>query len=86
VFVGTALNIGLSVLTQLMREKNRRDRLIQTVANHPDVVVGFEDDVWWRRAAQPQRHTWRAAQPVRLVDKSVPATDPEGTAVACDGL
>jgi hypothetical protein len=31
-------------------------------------------------------HTWSDDQPVRLVEKSVPATDPEGKAVACYGL
>jgi hypothetical protein len=69
-----------------MRAKNRRDRLIRMAANHPDLVLGFEDEVWWSRAAQPHLHAWSDDQSVRLRDKTVPAKDPEGKAVACYGL
>ena len=31
-------------------------------------------------------HAWSDEQPLRLVEKTVPATDPEGKAVACYGL
>ena len=55
-------------------------------ANHPDLVLGFEDDVWWSREAQPQMHAWSDDKPVRLVEKTVPAKDPEGKAVAGYGL
>jgi DDE superfamily endonuclease len=56
------------------------------VMPHPDLVLGFEDAVWWSREAQPQLHAWRDDQPVRLVEKTVPAKDPERNAIACDGL
>jgi hypothetical protein len=55
-------------------------------ANHPDLALGFEDAVGWSRDAQPQMPAWRADQPLRWVEKAVPAKDPEGTAVACYGL
>ena len=55
-------------------------------ANHQDMALGFEDDVWWSREAQPHRHAWSDGKPVRLVEKTVPAKDPEGKAMACDGL
>jgi hypothetical protein len=55
-------------------------------AKHPDLVLGCADDVWWSRAAQPALHAWSADTPVRLVEKTVPAKDPGGKAVACDGL
>jgi DDE superfamily endonuclease len=54
--------------------------------HHPDLVLGFADDVGWSREAQPQRHAWSDDQPVRLVEKTVPAKDPESKASACDGL
>jgi hypothetical protein len=54
--------------------------------NHLDRALGFEDDVWWSREAQPQMHAWSADKPVRLMEKAVPAKDPEDKAVACDGL
>ena len=41
--------------------------------------------MWWSREAQPQRHAWSDDPPVRLVEQTVPAKDPAGTALACDG-
>lgn len=55
-------------------------------ANHQDMALGFEDDVWWSREAQPHRQAWSDGKPLRLVEKTVPAKDPEGNAMACDGL
>jgi DDE superfamily endonuclease len=69
-----------------MRGKNRRDRLIHMAANHPDRALGFEDDVWWRREAQPPRHAWSDDTPLRVAETTGPAKDPAGKAVACDGL
>jgi DDE superfamily endonuclease len=54
--------------------------------NHPDIALGFEDEVWWSREAQPQMHAWSADKPVRLVEKAVPAKEPKGKAVACYGF
>jgi DDE superfamily endonuclease len=54
--------------------------------NHPDIALGFEDEAWWSREAQPQMPAWSADTPVRLVEKAVPAKAPEGQAVACYGL
>jgi hypothetical protein len=34
---------------------------------HPDWVVGFQDEVWWSRLAQPNLHTWTEAKPLRQV-------------------
>jgi hypothetical protein len=53
---------------------------------HPDIALGFEDEVWWSREAQPQMHAWGADKPVHLVEKTVPAKAPEGKAIACYGL
>ena len=35
-----------------------RDRLIGLAARHPDWVVGYVDEVWWSRLAQPAMHAW----------------------------
>ena len=41
--------------------------MIRLAASDPDWVLGFEDEVWWSRLAQPALHTWAAPdQPVRL--------------------
>jgi hypothetical protein len=38
------------------RKKAARDRLIRLSAQHPEWVLGFEDEVWWSRVAQPLLH------------------------------
>jgi len=48
--------------------------------------VGFEDETWWSRMAQPALHTWTANDPLRLVTQSVAKTDPDPKALACYGL
>jgi transposase len=55
-------------------------------ANQQDRARGFADDVWWSREAPPHMQAWSDGEPVRLVEKTVPAQDPEGKAMACDGL
>ena len=47
-------------------------------AKHPDLVLGFEDDVWWGREAQPHMQAWSDDKPVRLVEQTVPAQDSRG--------
>lgn len=62
-----------------------RDRLIRLATTHPDWAVGFADEVWWSRVAQPAVRTWTATgQPLRLVEQTVARTEPK--AVACYGL
>jgi transposase len=54
---------------------------------HPTWALGFEDEVWWSREAQPHLHAWsEAGQPLRLVEQSVAKTDPGPKALACYGL
>ena len=55
-------------------------------ATHPDLVLGFEDDVRWSRAAPPHRPAWSDDTPLRLVEKAGPAKAPEGKAVAGYGV
>lgn len=54
---------------------------------HPTWGLGFGDEVWWSRLAQPAIHTWALhEQAVRLVEKARPKADPEPQALACYGL
>ena len=53
---------------------------------HPDWVLGFQDEVWWSRYAQPQLQTWTDAQPLHLLQNEPDRHDPEPKAVACYGL
>jgi transposase len=57
------------------------------VAAHPDCVLGFEDETWWSRLAQPARHSWaEPGQSLRLVEQTVATSDPDPKALACYGL
>lgn len=57
------------------------------MATHPTWALGFEDEVWWSRLAQPALHTWAAPdQPWRLVEQVVAKDDPDPKALACYGL
>ncbi len=50
-------------------------------------MLGFEDEVWWSRVAQPHLHSWSAAdEQLRLEEKGGAQDDPEPKALACYGL
>jgi hypothetical protein len=68
-------------------QKKARDRLIRLASSCPAWGLGFEDETWWSRFAQPQLHTWTAAaRPVRLVTQVQRPEDPDRKALACYGL
>jgi hypothetical protein len=71
---------------RLREEKKVRDRLIAEAAGNPDWVLGFQDECWWTRRAQPDLFAWAAGDPLRLTGN---ARDPKGEggqeAVACYG-
>lgn len=54
--------------------------------NNPDIALGFEDEVWWSRQAQPQMHTWSDGDPLRLLQKHLPPKEADAKAIACYGL
>lgn len=50
-------------------------------------MVGFLDETWWSRLAQPSLHSWTDGdQPLRLVEKYRDKQDPDPVALACYGL
>jgi hypothetical protein len=53
------------------------------VVQHPDWVLGFADEVWWSRLAQPDLHAWSEEVPLRLVSSSLSPDDPDPKALAC---
>jgi transposase len=68
-------------------KKNRRDRLIQRALAQPTWALGFGDDVWWSRLAQPNHHAWTAADAKhKLQELTLPTNDPDPKALACYGL
>jgi hypothetical protein len=61
--------------------------VIRLAARHPDWALGFEDEVWWSRLAQPALHAWTAEEgPLRLVEQAPARDDPDPKALACYGL
>jgi hypothetical protein len=70
-----------------MPGKKQRDCLIRLAATHPTWVLGFADEVWWSRLAQPALHAWAPnAQALHLVEKARPPEDTDPKALACYGL
>ena len=50
-------------------------------------MLGFQDEVWWSRLAQPALHSWAEPdQPLRLIEQTVAKDDPDPKALACYGL
>src|SRR5262245_40393053 len=87
VSVGSGPNTGSPVPIPRTSEKKRRDRLRALATTHPTWGLGFGDEVWWSRLAQPALHTWTPdAQSLRLVEQARPKADPEPKALACYGL
>jgi hypothetical protein len=70
-----------------MPEKRRRDGLMRLAEDKADWVVGFEDECWWSRVAQPTLHSFsEEGEPLRLVEQSIEKDDPDPKAIACYGL
>ena len=53
---------------------------------HQDWVLGYQDEVWFSRLAQPPLHARTADKPLRLQLLSAPRDDPDAQALACYGL
>ena len=60
--------------------------MIRLCDNHEDWVLGFMDEVWWSRLAQPHLKSWTDGKPLRLVEKEWNKTDPDPKALCCYGL
>jgi hypothetical protein len=69
------------------RKKKRRDQLIQRAMAQPTWALGFGDEVWWSRLAQPNQHAWTEADAkYKLQELTLPTDDPDPKALACYGL
>jgi transposase len=60
-----------------------RDRLIAQAAARPDWVLGFQDETWWTRLAQPDLVARAGEQPLRLLPNERGGGP---AALACYGL
>jgi hypothetical protein len=57
--------------------------LIRLAQAHPDWVLGYLDETWWSRLAQPALHAWTDDAPLRLVERAADKADPDPKALAC---
>ena len=58
-----------------------------SASQHADWAIGFLDEVWWSRFAQPPLNAWQsAAHSVRLIEQSWQKDDPDPKALACYGV
>jgi hypothetical protein len=56
-------------------------------ATHPTWALGWGDEVWWSRLAQPALHSWTPeVQPLRLQELTLPRDEHTPKALACYGL
>lgn len=68
-------------------KKNARDRLIRLAQTHPGWALGFQDEVWWSRVAQPRLRSWTEADaPLRLQELTPADDDSDPKALACYGM
>jgi transposase len=69
------------------RKKKRRDQLIHRALAQPTWALGFGDEVWWSRLAQPDQHCWTDPEAThKLQELSPPTDDLDPKALACYGL
>ena len=70
-----------------VRKKTRRDSLIRLVLAHPTWALGFLDEVWWSRLAQPDQHRWVQEDDLtRLQELELSKEDTDPKALACYGV
>lgn len=60
--------------------------MIRLAKRHPQWVLGFQDEVWFSRLAQPRCQAWAHENPLRLEAKTRVKGDPDPLALACYGL
>ena len=61
--------------------------MIQQAMVQPRWALGFGDEVWWSRLAQPNQHGWTDAQAQYKLQELTPSTDDaDPKALACYGL
>jgi transposase len=67
-------------------KKARRDELLRLSAEHPEWAIGFEDEVWWSRIAQPKVRSWTDGPPLKVQVLKSEDEDPDPDAIACYGF
>lgn len=61
--------------------------MIALAQRHDNWVLGYQDETWWSRLAQPRLHAWTAGdKQLRLLQKHLDKEDPDPKALACYGM
>ena len=73
--------------SRVRSKKKRRDQLIQRANTRPTWALGFGDEVWRSRLAQPNQHGWTEPEAtLKLQELTRPTDDADPKALACYGL
>jgi hypothetical protein len=73
--------------SRVREEKGAHDRLIRLALSRPEWALGFEDETWWSRFAQPSLHAFcEAGEPIHLIQQSATNDDPDPKALAAYGM
>jgi hypothetical protein len=48
--------------------------------------LGYADEAWWSRLAQPGLHSWTDSEPLRLIENTVDKNDKDPKAICCYGM
>jgi hypothetical protein len=68
-------------------QKKQLHRLIHLAEAHGGWALGYLDEVWWSRFAQPSMGSWApGGEPLRLVQRGKAKGDPEPKALSCYGV
>jgi DDE superfamily endonuclease len=86
--VGAGQALDYQPRSGIRPQKGQRDRLIALARQQADWALGFADETWWSRLAQPQLQSWAdaTAGPLRLIEQELPKADPDPKALACYGV
>jgi len=62
-----------------------RDRLIELANDNAGTwAIGYQDECWWSRVAQPTLHSFsEEGKPLRLIEHSVAKDDPDPKTISC---
>ncbi len=72
---------------RIWQKKGARDRLIRLAATNPEWALGFCDECWWSRFAQPALHAFsEASEPMRLIQQTLAKGDADPKALCAYGM
>ena len=86
-WAGNGPSTGALARPRRTSEKKQRDRLLRLAVTHPLWTLGFAEEGWWSRLAQPRLHSWApVGSELRWGQKARVKAAPDPKARPCYGL